>query len=757
MERIPIIFKVIIFAFFYGDIFSNTLPHQSFFFLPSSNGRSVVIYNAKDGVVDGFYPHLYKSYDENSITPDLCYDTYFGIKVDEKRVWLKYLKDIYVGYENGSGILRIIKNFNGIEITNYVFSPMLFNGKGFIMIAKVRNIENKKKSVNFYSLLNFHTGKGTPEPSFENERIKYNPEYDEFIEKGENSSNLFIYRSLTPSFHHAISPNNPFNLLNEGKDFTDDLDSGLIDDAVCGFQWKVGKGFLNKGEETFFGVFAGYISNKNESELREKINNFLKTNTPAQIIENERSFWKKWHEKTLPIKNIKGDTLGLLRQSLAFLKMAVVHEEGKTRGQIPASLPPGMWNITWVRDSAYAIVALILTSHYEEAKEGLEFMLNANAGKYKEFVGMPYLISLCRYYGNGDEWSDGNPLFEGYNIEFDNFGLFLWAFETYVQKTMDMDFLNKNYIKVSQLLSDVLLFLIDEKYGVVKPDSSIWERHWNGNEKHFSYTTIMAIKGLCSSSKLAEFQGDKEGIKKYRNGAKKLLEGFLKNMVVKPSMVIAGSIEEIKTGKFFDASVIEAINLGIVDKDGEISLNTFNAIKEKLGIKNTKGFKRNDDGDYYDEQEWVFIDLRVSNALKIMGKDKEGNSIKEWVIAQAKENFFIIPELFNKENGDYEGSAPMIGYGAGVFILSFFEDYFYNDIKDCLSETKIEEESLISEEFEQYETIFSEKEYYPSEIEKSEKSSPHCSCKINRHGESLNLNIVLILLIQFLCLYARKH
>lgn len=38
-------------------------------------------------------------------------------------------------------------------------------------------------------------------------------------------------------------------------------------------------------------------------------------------------------------------------------------------------------------------------------------------------VGVPYQASVCRYYGDGTEWSDGD---NDPNIELDGFGLLLW-------------------------------------------------------------------------------------------------------------------------------------------------------------------------------------------------------------------------------------------------------------------------------------------------------------------------------------------
>ena len=74
---------------------------------------------------------------------------------------------------------------------------------------------------------------------------------------------------------------------------------------------------------------------------------------------------------------------------------------------------------------AYATVALARAGHLDEARDALIFQLTAGPGRHEAEVGMPYRVSITRYFGNGAEESDCNAA--GPNIEFDGFGLFLWS------------------------------------------------------------------------------------------------------------------------------------------------------------------------------------------------------------------------------------------------------------------------------------------------------------------------------------------
>ena len=130
----------------------------------------------------------------------------------------------------------------------------------------------------------------------------------------------------------------------------------------------------------------------------------------------------------------------------AILKMGQLREPGRGRGQILASLVPGAWRIAWVRDMAYAILGLVRAGHLAEAKLALEFMLNAEMRRDGDrnfydvnfierdlgvTLSADYAISVTRYFGDGTEESDSNAA--GPNIEFDNWGLFLWALGAYVE------------------------------------------------------------------------------------------------------------------------------------------------------------------------------------------------------------------------------------------------------------------------------------------------------------------------------------
>ena len=411
----------------------------------------------------------------------------------------------------------------------------------------------------------------------------------------------------------------------------------------------------------------------------KEASDFLKSDiktTPSQALLSEVDWWEGWQKFSIIPEKLSPQQRRLYLQSLVVLKMAQCRERGLANGQILASLPPGMWNIAWVRDGVYSIVALAKSGHFEEAKLGLKFMLQAQSGFYEHFlwkgrdygVGAPYQISVCRYFGEGREESDFNE--NGPNIELDGFGLFLWALDEYVKASGDRSFLEKNWKLVVEKIANPLLKNIDS-LGVIRAESGPWERHLPG--AHFAYTTEAAIKGFKSFSYLAGMLKDDQNRQFFSRASANLKRNFLNVFVDSTRQMLMGRA----SGQFpknLDASAIEAINWGIVNPTSELARKTLALYREKLHIKNRNyGFCRLLSSDWYDSQEWVFVDFRMAKALRNAGQGEKSRRILRWIEDQAAENFNLIAELFEAKTADYQGAVPMVGYGAGAYILNFLE------------------------------------------------------------------------------------
>jgi len=621
MKRILV--SIILFVFMFSALgLAQKTEKRDVNLLITSNGFGAAVFSTVKKKIVGFLPSIYKKYDEKSPeTPYLLRSLDYKITINDKSFFISQSQLKSINYIPGTGIIKASFSHEIANVNIYIFSSFKLNSPNFIV--KLEISPNEKGIIEITRSIGY-SGK-EPISAYDNDLGQY--------------INFLNYGNLNFYFKEVAKK---------------DIEFSLYDIVVLGKDFEESSKLIK------------YYMNEFFDPLTEELN-----------------FWENWHREGKYPKNLTKDYLDLYKQSLAFIKMGQVREKGKGYGQILASLPTGVWNIAWVRDGIYSIISLIKSGHFKEAKEGLEFFLNADSGYYKSYkigdtdygVGTDYKISVCRYYGCGKEESDDNG--QGPNIELDGFGMFLWAFSEYVKASKDTEFFNKYWEIVDKYVVYPLILNIDTNLGVIRPESGPWERHLKDNgydgAKRFTYTTIMAIKGLNEINELLKAI-KKESINDISKSIEILKNGFLNNLVDKDKNILVGSYEHFKLKgypKYLDGSVVEAINFELIPK--EISKNTLEAIEKELKLDNREGYIRNLDGGWYDSQEWVIINLRTASAYKKLANTSKANKIVERIITKALNNFYMIPELLENKTESYKGAIPMLGFGAGALVIYLSE------------------------------------------------------------------------------------
>jgi GH15 family glucan-1,4-alpha-glucosidase len=631
--RLPKVLAALPFLALLASPARAAVPHPSWNKATVGNGFGFSVYDADARKLSTFTELSYANRSAGKPTRNLAYDAYFGLRASGGSAWLNELPVDSGGlrYADQSGVVEVSQQMGPLHTRQYVFSPWGLEASAVVLALEITNTSSiAQPDAAAYALLNFHLGAGAPSPGTAGEQLTYDGSNDSYSETGPSGLTA-RYLSLVPSKHHGASPKNPWPIVKGGGDLVDVEDSGVLDDAVGGFQWSL-EG-LAPGETRWVGVLVTLGASASAQA-------YLAKRTPDKLVKDELAQWEAWRKP--PPAGLSEVEKQVFRQSEVVLRMAQSREAAPSKGQILASLPPGIWWIAWVRDMSYAIAALARSGHKDEASLGVDFFANAKVGSYKDQVGRDYFVSVVRYFGDGTEESDTNA--DGPNVEFDGFGLSTWAAHQAGRTELD-----KN--------ADVLRSLVDSK-GLIKADSSIWEVHWNGKQKQYAYTSIAGARGLCDA-------GDAKS-------ALALRDAIVKNLRI-PGAGLAQSFEELQSGKgYYDAAVIEAIDFGLLNPRGEIAQRILVDL-EKLRVPSAHGYFRNDDGGGYDSQEWVFIDLRIASALARMGRVDAANELLGWVTGQAALNQGLVPELMHRENGDYVGAVPMVGFGAGAYMLALMD------------------------------------------------------------------------------------
>jgi hypothetical protein len=414
----------------------------------------------------------------------------------------------------------------------------------------------------------------------------------------------------------------------------------------------------------------------------------------SKLAKREVAEVEQWRVK--PTVQFKGDVeRHLWRQSEMILRIAQSREpnrEGRFgNGLIVASLPDGVWFTPWVRDMAWATVAFARMGHRAEARAALLAYFNARpTGKMKaETAGADYQISVVRYFGDGAE----EPFFTqegGTNIEFDDWGEALWVLGEYLRIYDEPELLKQSTYRgtVYETARDFIakpLLANTERFGdglIMSADTSIWEERQK-DKKHFAFSTAMAIVGLESFASVAQRAGDEATHAEMLKQADLLTKGF--NAAFIRDGHLRGTLEPGEKNDI-DGALLAIINFGVVTDDAIVrdTLERMALLKVASG-----GYRRvrstyTDPSIYeywYEREEFLFVDFNLAEIYRRLGRVQEATAMLTRIEDKAAADHNIIPEmyvavpcqLFPGKIGDPTGALPMVGYGAGEFILHVLE------------------------------------------------------------------------------------
>jgi GH15 family glucan-1,4-alpha-glucosidase len=425
-----------------------------------------------------------------------------------------------------------------------------------------------------------------------------------------------------------------------------------------------------------------------KTALRE-VENWRAGLSASQLVTRELARFERWRVKP-PVHFANDKERHLWRQSETMLRIAQSREPNRAdrhgNGLIVAALPD-VYSTPWVRDMAWATAAFARMGHRAEARAALLAYFNARpTGKMRTSVnGADYQVSVVRYWGNGAE----EPFFtqEGStNIEYDDWGEVLWVLGQYLRKYDDPALLRAATARGSlyQSARDFIvgpLLANSEPFSggwIIAADTSIWEERQR-DTKHFAFSTAMAIVGLREFASIAAKAGDRASAVKALTDADTFQRGFDAAFIRRGKL--RGTLEPgIKND--IDGALLPIINFGVV-RDPAIIRDVLDRMSL---LKVASGGYRRVRGTYtdpkifeywYEQEEFLFVDLHLAELYQSLGRTREANAMLQRIVDKSASDHNIIPEmyvavpcaLFPGKTGDPTGAMPMVGYGAGAFIL----------------------------------------------------------------------------------------
>ena len=665
-------------------------PQRTWNFLTSGNGFGFQVYDTNQNKIVTFLDHPYR-YVGPSPTPmaeglprrNLVFDLYFGVRGSGAAGWLNAPTSAgNAELVDQTNIIHAPVTLGSINADSYFFSPFDFQGNFVVGLLHAPG------ATDGYVLLNFHMG-GTPtQPDVNGESLTPIPAQMAISETGPGGGAM-VYVPLTGVDNADCQ--NVYAKVMAGQDLgSDQTCSGS--DVVPGFQKKL-------GADGWWAVGVGFVENASDAAtMAASISTWAAGRTADKLLSDAQAEWSAWRKPPPAGTALCSDAATKVwRQGEAVLRMGQVREQNtasrKNNGMILASLPPGEWHTGWVRDGTFSTVALARAGHVAEAKASLNFFLNATpVGTYKSYVNnQSYRISVCRYFGSGEEEADYSGQSTP-NVEIDGWGMVLWAARQYVEASGDTAWLSAptalGPTAYQSLVAGVAQPLEAnlETNGIVRADSGIWEVH-DANKKHFAFTTMAAARGFCDLAALAKKTGNAADASHYATLAAKVKAAFLASFV-DSNGALGGSIEGISANQYYDGATAAAFTWNILgDFNGQTAQQTL-MVLDQLKVA-SGGFKRNNDGlSSYDNNEWILVDLLISNAKRRNGRGAEADSYLQQVLDQAAANYYLLPELYNAVAADgaigsYTGSIPMVGYGGGAYLMTMLDRSGLIEPNDC--------------------------------------------------------------------------
>ena len=577
-----------------------------------------------------------------------------------------------------------------VTTESFYVAPFAYPGNAMVMLLKVTNTSGSAVPVTAFALHNFKLGSApNPDsPGDNGEQIAFDTASGTATETGPGGGTM-VYAPIG-GVDVASCQANAYDTVNGGGSLTQTPTCSGSDQKMA---FSKDLGSLAPGASAWWGV-AVLFDSASPATARAAWSTFAGTQTADQLYSSILAEIEAWRKP--PVPGLSDTELANWRQAEMVLRMGQIVEPydaaRHNHGMMLASLPPGGWHTGWTRDGTYALTALARSGHFDQARDGLDFFLDADAGRYGSYLSnVPYRISTVRYYGNGQEEVDysGQPT---PNIEIDGWGLYLWAARSYVDASGDLAWLSKPTRKGDTVYDAIKTGVAEslaaqlEQNGMAIADASIWEVHW-GNRQHFLYTTATAARGFCDMATLARRAGKTDDIARYKALADNARMALVTNFVDSQS-VLAGSLEELGKGSnYHDGSTIEAINLSVVPSGDPIANATLGAMSHLAtpagGYKRLEG-----SSDQYDTDEWILIDLRASAAFRRAGQSAKADQLLDWVTGQGGANYNLLPELYNTVSssgqiGAYSGSIPMVGYGAGAYLMTLLDRAELYEHTDC--------------------------------------------------------------------------
>lgn len=389
----------------------------------------------------------------------------------------------------------------------------------------------------------------------------------------------------------------------------------------------VAKRRLESGDETF--VVLVY----NEAGVKPER---LELADVRKALRETRQYWTEW-SKTF---SYNGEWRDELLRSALLLKLLTFEPTGAIVAAPTTSLPEAIggarnwdYRLTWLRDSQFAMMALMDLGYFGEARDFFYFLKSAAAGPTEDLQILygirgerrqkEAILKHLQGYRGSRPVRVGN--LAGGQRQLDVYGELLDCMYSFATRDASVDDRKFFAADIGPMVRPLAEYVIRHWR---EPDSGIWESR--GPLRHFVHSKAMCWVALERAIRLASILGNRRAPATWKRERDAILtsvlnEGF--NPEVGAFVKFYGSTE-------LDASILRLPMLGVIDPQDPRMLSTIKQIERSL-IRNGLVYRYAEAEDNIPGEEATFTSCTfwLVNNYVMLGRLREAKELFQHVLS----------------------------------------------------------------------------------------------------------------------------
>lgn len=634
-----------------------------------ANGSLLINVDYELKITDLYYPNIGSENQLNRFSNDIFF-SYEDNLIELNQSNFEINIDYKPNYLIGNGLIKSKKYPFTVSFEDYV----LYDKNIFIREIELKDVDLFKNKLKIFFTQNFELGE-----SIFADTVYYNPILNCMIHYKKNRYIAFGFVDQDFEYSCAAKSDNFGKGAIPNKYY--DLDKNLIatGNVTSTISIDINNKLGNSSKSKYYLIAGKSIKDIEKSLifLRSKFTKKVKLNLKIvrkkEVLDKLKLILPKYFstEETEKLINLYFRSIDIIKTQIDNNGAVIASNDG----QFLKVDGTDSYSYVWPRDASEVIKTLVDINEKKLAKKSLEFLLTLI--DKKGFFWHKYYPKSSTF--NSSIASGWQPWLSKNNnlilpIQEDGTALFIQAFEKYIVKYNDQEFLFKSWKKYIKPVIEFLVnfrfkeYGLDEFYskfindfpqyqktGIIIPSFDIWEQFYG----IFTYTVSQILGAYESGIKLALIIEDVEIIDKIKIAKDELYKAMYFNLF------------DVNTGGFFkgihiqdktviqnteaDSSLVYLWKNKIFDiLDSKITA-TMKYISEKLTVKSQIGGiarKENDNylriSDY--NNPWVISTLWMSQYYFKINDISKGKELLLWVLKHS-DSTGLIGEQINPING----------------------------------------------------------------------------------------------------------